>query len=166
MTPSASEVFDILIRAAGVAGLLLAGYSLYLQRRDKQPKLRITDVIIGIMEVKPTSDGAGGTLLIDAPGVSLRLQNIGEKEIRLRSFLLCTTSLIAKQNCTQLNLSNLYITLGTVSPGSGRALEFYIPDITPLQTKRMYIQVEDEIGNLYRSKRFFVQLDKLKAPTV
>jgi hypothetical protein len=162
-TMTVAEIRDIITTVIALLALGLSMLSLYLQRRDKRPRLLISDVKIAIMNVSPVDDGGGGTLLESAPGVSLRLRNTGEKEIRLGSVCLCKKSLLARQACLKITPSGGYAPKVSMSPGTSQLLKFRIPDASFLRKRRMYIQIEDEIGNRYRSHLFSVQLDKLKA---
>src|SRR5687768_15705450 len=112
------DVLDFLGKQ-GIAliGVFLGGLSLYLQRRDKRPKLKIVDVKVAIMNVRFTDDGGGGTLLTAAPGVSLRLQNPGDKDIKLASVHLCRRNLLLHRSCTKIAFVSTHTSLGPIKAG-------------------------------------------------
>jgi hypothetical protein len=130
----------------------LAIFSWYRQRRDKQLTLRIMDVTVAIMPVFPVDNKVGGFDSVDGPGISLRLQNAGEKEIRLASVFLCKRIHWRRHACTELRLANIYSVLGSMEAGTSRTFVFYVPDTSFMFTRRMYIAVEDATGHHYRSR--------------
>lgn len=65
--------------------LILAGLSLYLQRRDKRPRLRLGIEQRYVPSYKP--DEYGGSVLHPVPGFTIRARNLTERKIKVEATL-------------------------------------------------------------------------------
>jgi hypothetical protein len=106
------------------------------------------------MPVFPVDNKVGGFDSIDGPAVSLCLQNTGATEIRPTSVFLCKRIRWFRHACTELRLANIYAVFGSIEPGTGQTFVFYVPNTSFMFTRRMYIRVEDALGNHYQSRPF------------
>jgi hypothetical protein len=140
------ELKDIVTVSISIAALLLASYSLYLQRKDKRPKLKV-ELSYQHRELPIVSDGGGGFLNAQAPVYVVEVRNHGERDIRLSS-----AELIAGKR-DRVALQPFSGTFGKVEPNAGQTFIFIAAQVK-IQVKngtKQKVQMIDALRNRYTS---------------
>jgi hypothetical protein len=157
-----TQIREIATTIIAVLAFGLSIYSLYLQRRDKRPRLNLSTPEASIKPIVPVSDFGGGFTYVEGPAITLRARNVGEKDIRLDSASLLTRRLFFWRRSFPLKIPHPPGPM--VASGTGPTFLFRIPDAFPVQRGIVRILLEDETGNRYRSKWFLLDRNTLKTP--
>jgi len=135
-----------------VVAILLSGYGLYLQRRDRQPRLRVR-ALLG------TRDRGGYVTVRDewipgkeVPALLVQLHNIGDRAVRVQDVRL--VSLFGRRVAVDWRGTPY-----TIDGNARSDLFAYVDEITTrigarLLSRVVRVEVEDEMGRRWRNLWF------------
>ncbi len=140
------ELKDIITLSISVAALFLASYSLYLQRRDKKPKLKV-ELSYQQRELPIVPDGGGSFQNGQAFAYVVDVRNHGEKDIRL-SF----AELIAGKR-EHVVLQPFRGTFGKIEPNAAQNFIFLADQVKAQMRNgtKLKVQMVDALKNRYTS---------------
>jgi hypothetical protein len=166
-----TTVISAIATVISAIALVFSIYNFIVQRRDKKPMLKIDEIRVFMAII-----GFGGSPSVDSqsknvPIVSMRMRNTREKRVPVAQISLCTSRYFIHHHRTSLtsiieqgqDFTYEYRKDKTIESGRKANMTFIIPDNIPPKYRRAYIEIEDELGNRYRSNGFILHMDRLKA---
>ncbi|MEK6278770.1 MAG: hypothetical protein AABN95_00290 [Acidobacteriota bacterium] len=153
------EIATIINSLISLTALSVAIYSLYLQRRDRKPRLTV-EPELGVKQIKLADDGFSGHTLVDDYCLVITLRNSTEKDIEVSNL-----NFVTKNNNT-LELEPWNKRLPVVL--SHKASEVIIPReqlVRAFGAKlkgKGYIRIKDVLGNISSSSNKHYDLTDLR----